>query len=228
LGIARVFPGLTAFGMTGSWSFMSKTVPAGRSVAAISMTQLAGRFFMLTAVVIGAFAAQVASATPVLPSAALASQAVKSALTTAPAKAAPVKAATKPAAATAAAARAQGVSRASSTPTRSTGRSAVVHSTAYNSTPGQTDNSPFITATGTRVRPGVVALSRDLLGRFPYGTRVTIEDLSGRYNNFLRGRIFIVEDTMNVRIANTVDVWMGTRYEAMAWGSRNIRITAVR
>ena len=77
------------------------------------------------------------------------------------------------------------------------------------------------------MRSGVVALSRDLLGRFPYGTRLTIEDLSGRYSGYLRGRVFIVEDTMNVRIGNTVDLWMGSRREAMSWGSRNIRITAV-
>ena len=104
----------------------------------------------------------------------------------------------------------------------------MVHSTAYNSTPGQTDSTPFVTATGTRVRSGVVALSRDLLGRFPYGTRLTIEDLSGRYSSYLRGRVFIVEDTMNVRIGNTVDIWMVSRGEAMSWGNRNnIRITAV-
>ncbi|WP_424949705.1 hypothetical protein [Deinococcus sp.] len=160
-----------------------------------------------------------ALAAPVLPSPAVAAQAVKQAL--APQASAPV------AKSSAAATRAQGVSRAAGTALRRTGRSALVHSTAYNSTPGQTDSSPYITATGTRVRPGVVALSRDLLGRFPYGTRISIEDLSGRYSSYLRGRVFVVEDTMNVRIGNTVDVWMGSWGEAMAWGSRNIRITAV-
>ena len=160
-----------------------------------------------------------ALATPALPSSALASQAVRSAL-------APRASASRTS--SAAATRAQGVNRAATVVvTRSTGRSAVVHSTAYNSTPGQTDASPYITATGTRVRSGVVALSRDLLGRFPYGTRITIEDLSGRYSNLLRGRVFVVEDTMSVRIGNTVDVWMGSWGEAMAWGSRNIRITAL-
>ena len=181
----------------------------------------------LTLLTLAGLALPVAFATPALPSAAVASAAVKSAL--AP-KVAPAKAAA-PAAkpVSAAAVRAQGVTRAASAPVvRSSGRSAVVHSTAYNSTPGQTDSSPYVTATGTRVRSGVVALSRDLLARFPYGTRITIEDLSGRYSSVLRGRVFVVEDTMHPRIGNTVDVWMGSRSEAMAWGTRNIRITAVR
>jgi len=176
---------------------------------------LAALFTLVATLMPGALAA------PGLPSSALASQAIKAALAPSPLMAA---ARTNSAAST----RAQGVSRAAnSSAPRSTGRSVTVHSTAYNSTPGQTDSTPFITATGTRVRLGVVALSRDLLGRFPYGTRITIEDLSGTYSSFLRGRVFVVEDTMHPRIGNTVDVWMGSRSEAMAWGSRNIRITAV-
>ncbi|MFB9994143.1 hypothetical protein ACFFLM_19480 [Deinococcus oregonensis] len=109
-----------------------------------------------------------------------------------------------------------------------TGRTAVVRATAYNSLPGQTDSSPFITATGTRVRPGVVALSRDLLRSFPYGSKIMLEDLSGNYNNLLKGRIFIVEDTMAARKTNSLDIWMGTRSEAIRFGARTLRITAVR
>ncbi|WP_019007949.1 3D domain-containing protein [Deinococcus aquatilis] len=109
-----------------------------------------------------------------------------------------------------------------------TGRTAIVRATAYNSLPGQTDSSPFITATGTRVRPGVVALSRDLLRTFPYGSKIMLEDMSGRYNNLLKGRIFIVEDTMAARKTNSLDIWMGTRSEAIRFGARTLRITAVR
>ncbi|GGQ93391.1 3D domain-containing protein [Deinococcus ruber] len=135
-----------------------------------------------------------------------------------------------PAAPSAAALRAQGVRQAqavAATAPRANGRSAVVHATAYSSTPGQTDSTPFVTATGTRVRPGVVALSPDLLRRFPYGTRLMIEDLSGGYSAYLKGKVFVVEDTMNPRIYNTLDIWMGTSYQAMNWGARNIRITAL-
>ena len=183
---------------------------------------------VLTLLTLAGLAMPAAFATPALPSAAVASAAVRSAL--APkAVPAPVKAKVVARPVSAATVRAQGVTRAASAPVvRSSGRSAVVHSTAYNSAPNQTDSSPYVTATGTRVRSGVVALSRDLLARFPYGTRITIEDLSGRYSSVLRGRVFVVEDTMHPRIGNTVDVWMGSRREAMAWGTRNIRITAVR
>lgn len=109
-----------------------------------------------------------------------------------------------------------------------TGRTAIVRATAYNSLAGQTDSTPFITATGTRTRPGVVALSRDLLRSFPYGSKIMLEDMSGRYNNLLRGRIFVVEDTMAARKTNSLDIWMGTRSEAIQFGARTLRITAVR
>lgn len=108
------------------------------------------------------------------------------------------------------------------------GKVAIVRATAYNSVPGQTDSTPFITATGTRTRPGVVALSRDMLRQFPYGTKVTIEDLSGRYSSQFRGRVFIVEDTMAARKTNSLDIWMSSRGDAMRFGARQIRITAVR
>ena len=163
-------------------------------------------------------------AAPVLPSSAVAEKAVNAALATqAPAAKAPVTN-------TAEANRQKGVQQAAAKPvitTRATGRTAIVRSTAYNSTPGQTDSTPFITATGTRVRFGTVALSRDLLKKFPYGTKIRIEDLSGRYNSMLAGRIFVVEDTMHPRKMNTVDVWMVNRSQAMQWGNRQIHITAV-
>jgi 3D (Asp-Asp-Asp) domain-containing protein len=107
---------------------------------------------------------------------------------------------------------------------RATGVSRVVKATAYSSEVAQTDSTPFVTATGTRVRPGVIALSRDLLRTFPYGSRVTLQDSAG----VLNGRVFIVEDTMNARLRNTIDIWMGSRSQALQWGSRTVRITAVR
>ncbi|MBC7646067.1 MAG: 3D domain-containing protein [Pseudopedobacter sp.] len=110
----------------------------------------------------------------------------------------------------------------------STARSYTVRSTAYNSMPGQTDSSPFVTATGTRTRFGVVALSRDLLRFIPYGSRIKIQDLSGSsYNRMLANTVFVVEDTMNARMRGKVDVWMSTRSQAMNWGSRSIRITVL-
>lgn len=113
-------------------------------------------------------------------------------------------------------------------PTTRTGRSAIVRATAYNSLANQTDSTPFITATGTRTRPGVVALSRDMLRTFPYGTRITIEDLSGRSSGLFRGRVFIVEDTMAARKTGSLDIWLPAYGDAIRFGARQVRITAVR
>ncbi|AFZ68758.1 3D domain-containing protein [Deinococcus peraridilitoris] len=182
-----------------------------------------------------------AFATPALPASALVEQAVKEALsepdvtvTKAQPSAVPQQvvaktAAPKPAAAKADATRLreQGVAKAQTSAAKRTPRVAVVRATAYNSEVGQTDSTPFITATGTRTRFGVIALSRDLLAKFPYGTRVRLEDMSGRYNSLLAGRVFIVEDTMAARKRNSLDIWMSSRSQALQWGARNIRITAI-
>ena len=116
-----------------------------------------------------------------------------------------------------------------------TGRSLVVRSTAYNSLPGQTDASPFKTATGARTRFGIVALSRDLLRSIPYGSRIVLEDMGswsngsgrGKYNAMLSKMIFVVEDTMHPRKKGTVDVWFPARRQAIQWGARKLRIRIV-
>ena len=53
------------------------------------------------------------------------------------------------------------------------------------------------TAIGTRIRPGIVAVSRDLLRQgWSYGDRVHIEGLG----------VFIIEDTMHQRYRRSIDV----------------------
>jgi 3D (Asp-Asp-Asp) domain-containing protein len=118
---------------------------------------------------------------------------------------------------------------------KTTGRSMMVRSTAYNSLPGQTDKSPFKTATGARTRFGIVALSRDLLRSIPYGSRIVLEDMGswsngsgrGKYNAMLSKMIFVVEDTMHPRKKGTVDVWFPARRQAIQWGARKLRIRIV-
>ncbi len=118
---------------------------------------------------------------------------------------------------------------------KASGRSLVVRSTAYNSMPGQTDASPFKTATGARTRFGIVALSRDLLRSIPYGSRIVLEDMGswsngsgrGKYNAMLSKMIFVVEDTMHPRKTGTVDVWFPARRQAIQWGARKLRIRIV-
>lgn len=78
--------------------------------------------------------------------------------------------------------------------------------TAYSSTPDQTDDTPFITASGTHVRDGIVAANF-----LPIGTRVRIPELYG-------DKVFIVEDRMNARYHYKMDFWMETREEAMNFG----------
>jgi 3D (Asp-Asp-Asp) domain-containing protein len=90
--------------------------------------------------------------------------------------------------------------------------------TAYSSTRDQTDSTPFITASNTQVRPGIVALSRDLLREFTpgapfaFGDTVEIEGVG----------TFIVEDTMNARYRMRADIWYSSRHDARDWGKRRL------
>ena len=110
-----------------------------------------------------------------------------------------------------------------------------VRSTAYNSIPNQTDSSPWTTSTGARTRYGIIALSRDLLRRIPYGSRVRLEDNGswksgrgyGKYNAMLKDTIFVVEDTMHPRKHGMVDVWLPARDRAMQWGVRSLNMHIV-
>ncbi len=78
--------------------------------------------------------------------------------------------------------------------------------TAYSSTVWQCDSTPFITASGTHVRDGVIAANF-----LPIGTRVRFPELYG-------DKIFIVEDRMNARYTYRADIWMETTGEAVDFG----------
>ena len=70
--------------------------------------------------------------------------------------------------------------------------------TCYNSEERQTDSTPWITAINTKCRPGIVAVSRDLLeAGWCFGSRVWIEGMG----------VYVVEDVMNARIEKGIDVW---------------------
>ena len=82
--------------------------------------------------------------------------------------------------------------------------------TTYNPTKAQCDDTPNITADGTRIKPWkatdyrYVALSRDLLSRwggpFEYGDYIVIEGTDGWDG------IYQVRDTMNPKWTNRVDI----------------------
>jgi 3D (Asp-Asp-Asp) domain-containing protein len=113
--------------------------------------------------------------------------------------------------------------------------SMIVRSTAYNSITNQTDSSPFHTSTGVRTRYGIIALSRDLLKRIPYGSRVRLQDNGswangrgrGKYNSMLKDTVFVVEDTMHPRKNGQIDVWLPARDRAMQWGVRSLNMQIV-
>jgi len=95
-----------------------------------------------------------------------------------------------------------------------------VVATGYTSSPRETDSTPFVTASMTRVRPGCLALSRDLLRTFTPGAPYDFGDWV-----VLPGvGIFVVEDTMNARWRNRADIWFANRREAVHWGRRNVWI----
>ena len=88
----------------------------------------------------------------------------------------------------------------------------VVAATAYSSTVGQCDSSPFITASGTRVHSGTIAANF-----LPFGTRIKITDHFG-------DKVFVVEDRMSRRYWHKIDIWMPTYGQAISFGKRNVRI----
>lgn len=85
-----------------------------------------------------------------------------------------------------------------------------VVATAYSSTVDQTDSSPFITASGTRVHDGTLAANF-----LKFGTKVKIPDIYG-------DRIFIVEDRM--RDNHKIDVWFPSREQALKFGVKRTKI----
>lgn len=96
-----------------------------------------------------------------------------------------------------------------------------VRATGYSSTPDQTDSTPFITASGTLVRDGIIAANFYVNGRrVPFGTLVRIPDIYG-------DKIFIVEDRMNARYTNNIDIWFPERSLAKTFGSKKVTIEIV-
>lgn len=99
------------------------------------------------------------------------------------------------------------------------GATTEVDITAYSSTIAQTDDAPTITASGAVAGPGIVAVSRDLLERFPYGSEVEIITVSGQgCGGWVPKAPLTVADTMNARIKKHLDVWLGTTEQALNWG----------
>ena len=95
---------------------------------------------------------------------------------------------------------------------RVTARTMYVTSTGYTSEVAQTDDSPFITANGEHVYwTGVAA------NFLPFGTKLKIPEYFG-------DQVFTVNDRMNKRYWERVDVWFAAKPDALKWGNRTIKI----
>lgn len=85
--------------------------------------------------------------------------------------------------------------------------------TAYSSTVDQTDGDPFTTASGARVRDGIIAHNG-----LPFGTRVRFPDKFGE-------KVFVVQDRLHPRKGYYIaDIWMETREQAKQWGAPVVRM----
>jgi 3D (Asp-Asp-Asp) domain-containing protein len=91
--------------------------------------------------------------------------------------------------------------------------------TAYSSTVDQTDSSPCTTANGFNVcrhnQENIIAANF-----LPFGARVRIPDLFG-------DRIFTVQDRMNKRHSQRIDIWMKSRTAAKQFGVKRAKIEIV-
>lgn len=84
-----------------------------------------------------------------------------------------------------------------------------VVATAYSPSVEETDDTPFITASGSVVREGIIA--NNLL---PFGTKV-------RFPKLFPNRIFVVEDRMHWRLGgNNVDLFFFSKKDALNFGAR--------
>ena len=85
--------------------------------------------------------------------------------------------------------------------------------TAYSSTPDQTDDTPFITASGLHVAENIIA--NNLL---PFGTKIRIPSLYG-------DKIFTVGDRLaSYKSKYHVDLWMPSRVMAINFGVKTVEI----
>ena len=85
--------------------------------------------------------------------------------------------------------------------------------TAYSSTPEETDDTPFITASGKTVEDGIVA--NNMLS---FGTEIRIPEIYG-------DKIFVVEDRMHSKKGYYhLDIWFASTQQAKDFGAKKVYI----
>lgn len=100
----------------------------------------------------------------------------------------------------------------------------VVTATVYHAVAGQCDDSPLVTASGASISSAetaydhrYLAVSRDLLDVFPYGTMVEVSgcgELDGEW---------IVADTMNKRYKGYIDLLINPNMKGGKWTGVRIK-----
>ncbi len=80
--------------------------------------------------------------------------------------------------------------------------------TAYSSSFDETDSTPFITASGTNVRLGIAAANF-----LPIGTKFRLPEIFGE-------QVFTVEDRLDSRFNDRVDIWMDSKTDAKEFGQK--------
>lgn len=100
----------------------------------------------------------------------------------------------------------------------------VVTATVYHAVEGQCDDSPLVTASGATISSAdtaydhrYIAVSRDLLDVFPYGTMVKVSgcgELDGEYT---------VADTLNKRYKGYIDILINPDMKGGKWEGARIR-----
>lgn len=90
-----------------------------------------------------------------------------------------------------------------------------VTATAYTPCIEETDSTPNITANGSQVFEGGIAISRDLREYLDFGDMIFIPELN---------KTFIINDIMNSRYKKRVDIFMFNKTNAKIFGKRTVRI----
>lgn len=100
----------------------------------------------------------------------------------------------------------------------------VVTATVYHAVEGQCDDSPLVTASGAKISSAesayehrYLAVSRDLLDVFPYGTMVEVSgcgELDG---------VYTVADTLNKRYKGYIDILINPDMQGGKWEGARIR-----
>jgi 3D (Asp-Asp-Asp) domain-containing protein len=87
--------------------------------------------------------------------------------------------------------------------------------TAYSPRRKETDSTPGLTATNSRVRPGIVAVSRDLFDNgWVFGRKVYIKNYG----------VYTIDDLMHERKTDQIDIFIPDTRQALQFGRKELEV----